>query len=98
MLLKNLIPMLFSYKTADKNRTVRIQLASPDNRYLYEGKISEFYEKMILKQETIFNYKNETIRLGTSIGRFSVMNFTHYKDDDKCNVPECNWPINIVIY
>ena len=99
MLLKDLIPMLCSNDTADNYRTIRIELSAPVG-YIYEGKISDFYEKYILTRATTLSYKNTSRKLGTPIGEFSVMNFTHYKgiDVDKYNVPEYNWPINIVIY
>lgn len=101
MKLKELIPLLFTEDTSSKDRVVRIEMPDPVCKFVYEGRIIDFYNDYIITPARNTNYKGYIQRFGTPIREFDVLQFTHYLDEtdpDMAEIPEYNWPINIVVY
>lgn len=102
MKLKELIPMLFVAGTASEKSTVRIEIYPeivPCEKYVYEGKICDFYKDIVLTESSSSSYGDSTFKCGVPIGEFSVLDFTRYNENGVYNdIPEYNWPINIRLY
>ena len=48
MKLKDLIPLLFTEDTSSKDRVVRIEMPDPVCKFVYEGRIIDFYNDCIV--------------------------------------------------